>query len=39
MPDKKNVVIIHPVGAIEQHDPHLRLIVDAVLLKVKNPIY
>lgn len=31
MPDKTNVVIIQPVGAIEQHGPHLPLIVDAAI--------
>ncbi|KYC40903.1 creatinine amidohydrolase [Scytonema hofmannii PCC 7110] len=31
MPDKDNVVIILPVGAIEQHGPHLPLIVDAAI--------
>ncbi|MBW4644034.1 MAG: creatininase family protein [Goleter apudmare HA4340-LM2] len=31
MPDKENVVIIQPVGAIEQHGPHLPLIVDAAI--------
>lgn len=31
MPDKDNVVIIQPVGAIEQHGPHLPLIVDAAI--------
>ena len=31
MPDKGNVVIIQPVGAIEQHGPHLPLIVDAAI--------
>lgn len=31
MPDKENVVIIQPVGAIEQHGPHLPLIVDSAI--------
>mgnify|MGYP005845803213 CR=1 FL=1 len=31
MPDKENVVIIQPIGAIEQHGPHLPLIVDAAI--------
>ncbi|PSN17232.1 creatinine amidohydrolase [filamentous cyanobacterium CCP5] len=31
MPDKENVVLIQPVGAIEQHGPHLPLAVDAAL--------
>jgi creatinine amidohydrolase len=31
MPDKANVVIIQPVGAIEQHGAHLPLIVDAAI--------
>lgn len=31
MPDKENVVIIQPVGAIEQHGPHLPIIVDAAI--------
>ncbi|HEY9599681.1 MAG TPA: creatininase family protein, partial [Cyanophyceae cyanobacterium] len=31
MPDQENVVIIQPVGAIEQHGPHLPLIVDAAI--------
>ncbi|MEB3335876.1 MAG: creatininase family protein [Leptolyngbyaceae bacterium] len=31
MPDKENVVIIQPMGAIEQHGPHLPLIVDATI--------
>ncbi|MFB2737622.1 creatininase family protein [Umezakia ovalisporum] len=31
MPDKENVVIIQTVGAIEQHGPHLPLIVDAAI--------
>jgi creatinine amidohydrolase len=31
MPDKENTVIIQPLGAIEQHGPHLPLIVDAAI--------
>lgn len=31
IPDKANVVLIQPVGAIEQHGPHLPLIVDAAI--------
>ncbi|HEY9661643.1 MAG TPA: creatininase family protein, partial [Allocoleopsis sp.] len=31
MPDKENVVVLQPVGAIEQHGPHLPLIVDSVI--------
>ncbi|MBA3923214.1 MAG: creatininase family protein [Nostocaceae cyanobacterium] len=31
MPNKQNVVLIQPVGAIEQHGPHLPLIVDAAI--------
>lgn len=31
MPDKENMVILQPVGAIEQHGPHLPLIVDAAI--------
>ncbi len=31
MDDKKNVVMIQPLGAIEQHGPHLPLAVDAVI--------
>ena len=31
MPDKKNVVIIQPVGAIEQHGPHLPIAVDSAI--------
>jgi len=31
MPDKANVVLVQPVGAIEQHGPHLPLAVDSVL--------
>jgi creatinine amidohydrolase len=31
MPNKANVVIIQPVGAIEQHGPHLPLVVDAAI--------
>ncbi len=31
MPDKENVVIIQPIGAIEQHGPHLPLAVDSAI--------
>lgn len=31
MPDRGNVVIIQPIGAIEQHGPHLPLAVDAAI--------
>ncbi len=31
MPDKDNTVIIQPVGAIEQHGPHLPLVVDSAI--------
>jgi creatinine amidohydrolase len=31
MPNKQNVVIIQPMGAIEQHGAHLPLIVDAAI--------
>lgn len=31
MPDKANVVIIQPVGAIEQHGPHLPIVVDTAI--------
>lgn len=31
MPNKENVVIIQPIGAIEQHGPHLPLAVDAAI--------
>ena len=31
MPDKENAVIIQPVGAIEQHGPHLPLAVDSTI--------
>ncbi|MEM1289999.1 MAG: creatininase family protein [Cyanobacteria bacterium P01_H01_bin.162] len=31
MPDKANVVIVQPMGAIEQHGPHLPLVVDAAI--------
>src|SRR6476646_10598679 len=31
MPDTTNVVLVQPLGAIEQHGPHLPLIVDAAI--------
>jgi creatinine amidohydrolase len=31
LPDKANTVIIQPIGAMEQHGPHLPLIVDAAI--------
>ncbi|MDA0265512.1 MAG: creatininase family protein [Cyanobacteria bacterium] len=31
MADKANVVMIQPMGAIEQHGPHLPLVVDAAI--------
>src|SRR5437870_5840219 len=31
LPDKANTVILQPVGAIEQHGPHLPLAVDAAI--------
>lgn len=31
MPDRANVVIVQPIGAIEQHGPHLPLVVDAAI--------
>ncbi|MBP0002186.1 MAG: creatininase family protein [Cyanobacteria bacterium SBC] len=31
MPDKANVVLVQPVGAIEQHGPHLPLVVDSAI--------
>ncbi|WP_196797420.1 creatininase family protein [Gloeocapsa sp. PCC 7428] len=31
MPNKQDVVLVQPVGAIEQHGPHLPLIVDAAI--------
>ncbi len=31
MSDKENIVVIQPVGAIEQHGPHLPLVVDAAI--------
>ncbi|MEM6614033.1 MAG: creatininase family protein [Cyanobacteria bacterium P01_C01_bin.72] len=31
LPDQENVVIIQPVGAIEQHGPHLPIAVDSAI--------
>ncbi|MGB3135392.1 MAG: creatininase family protein [Nodosilinea sp.] len=31
MPDRENVVIVQPMGAIEQHGPHLPLVVDSAI--------
>ncbi|WAL60322.1 creatininase family protein [Thermocoleostomius sinensis A174] len=31
MPNKDNVVLLQPVGTIEQHGPHLPLVVDAAI--------
>ncbi len=31
MPDRANVVIVQPIGAIEQHGPHLPLMVDGAI--------
>jgi len=31
MPGKENVVLLQPIGAIEQHGPHLPLVVDAAI--------
>ncbi|MGK7930663.1 MAG: creatininase family protein [Microcystaceae cyanobacterium] len=31
LPNKENTVIIQPVGSIEQHGPHLPIIVDAAI--------
>ncbi len=31
MPNKHDVVVIQPIGAIEQHGPHLPLVVDAAI--------
>ena len=31
MPEKENVVIIQPIGAIEQHGPHLPIAVDSAI--------
>jgi creatinine amidohydrolase len=32
LPDKQNIVIVQPLGAIEQHGLHLPLIVDAAIV-------
>lgn len=31
MPNREDVVLVQPVGAIEQHGPHLPLVVDAAI--------
>ena len=31
LPDKANTVIIQPIGAIEQHGPHLPIVVDSAI--------
>jgi creatinine amidohydrolase len=31
LPDKENTLVIQPIGAIEQHGPHLPLVVDAAI--------
>lgn len=31
MPDRENVIIVQPMGAIEQHGPHLPLAVDSTI--------
>ncbi len=31
LPDKANTLIVQPIGAIEQHGPHLPLVVDAAI--------
>ena len=31
MPDPENVVILQPVGSIEQHGPHLPIVVDSAI--------
>jgi len=31
LPNKKNIVLIQPMGAIEQHGPHLPIAVDAAI--------
>jgi len=31
MPNKENVVIVQPIGAIEQHGPHLPIVVDSAI--------
>ena len=31
LPDKANTLIIQPIGAVEQHGPHLPLVVDAAI--------
>ncbi|MEM8502115.1 MAG: creatininase family protein [Cyanobacteria bacterium P01_D01_bin.1] len=32
LPDKANTLVIQPIGAIEQHGPHLPLVVDAAIV-------
>ncbi|MEM6867116.1 MAG: creatininase family protein [Cyanobacteria bacterium P01_C01_bin.121] len=31
LPDKANILVVQPIGAIEQHGPHLPLVVDAAI--------
>jgi creatinine amidohydrolase len=31
LPDKENTLVIQPIGAIEQHGPHLPLVVDVAI--------